>query len=422
MFGINFTLALLGNSGRRQRPARHRPALECLESLQLLSGIAAGPDGNLWLAGGGMIRRLSLDGTATDFALPTLTSRALAITPGPDGNLWFTEADQGFLHFFDGKIGRITPDGTITEFDIPTPHAMYPGSPGGITAGPDGNLWFTEPLGGQIGRITPDGTVTEFPLPAGSADPDGITAGPDGNLWFTEAFQIAGGNKIGRITPDGTVTEFPLPTPNSLGFTEEITAGPDGNLWFPEGQRNQIGRITPDGTLTEFALPTPSFDPMHATPGITAGPDGNVWFTELNPGQVAQITPDGSITEFPLPDRTFPGEITAGPDGNLWFTKSTGSGIGEFTLDGGSPAMERAAVEAVFAGARSDRVEPAVVNRQPARVTVDAASVASGQEAVTATTALPIRVESASPFHRHPGSQAVTQHVAGLSDALAQAW
>ena len=376
MFGINFTLALLGNSGRRQRPARHRPALECLESLQLLSGIAAGPDGNLWLAGGGMIRRLSLDGTATDFALPTLTSRALAITPGPDGNLWFTEADQGFLHFFDGKIGRITPDGTITEFDIPTPHAMYPGSPGGITAGPDGNLWFTEPLGGQIGRIT----------------------------------------------PDGTVTEFPLPTPNSLGFTEEITAGPDGNLWFPEGQRNQIGRITPDGTLTEFALPTPSFDPMHATPGITAGPDGNVWFTELNPGQVAQITPDGSITEFPLPDRTFPGEITAGPDGNLWFTKSTGSGIGEFTLDGGSPAMERAAVEAVFAGARSDRVEPAVVNRQPARVTVDAASVASGQEAVTATTALPIRVESASPFHRHPGSQAVTQHVAGLSDALAQAW
>ena len=38
------------------------------------------------------------------------------------------------------------------------------------------------------------GTVTEFPVPSGS--PVGITAGPDGNLWFTE--QIA--NKIGRIT------------------------------------------------------------------------------------------------------------------------------------------------------------------------------------------------------------------------------
>ena len=35
--------------------------------------------------------------------------------------------------------------------------------------------------------------------------PSGITAGPDGNLWFTEAAAT-----IGRITPAGTVTEFPL--------------------------------------------------------------------------------------------------------------------------------------------------------------------------------------------------------------------
>jgi streptogramin lyase len=34
------------------------------------------------------------------------------------------------------------------------------------------------------------GTITEFPTPAGIS----ITAGPDGNLWFTA------GNMIGRIT------------------------------------------------------------------------------------------------------------------------------------------------------------------------------------------------------------------------------
>src|SRR5438128_620340 len=70
--------------------------------------------------------------------------------------------------------------------------------PRGITAGPDGNLWFTERLGNRIGRITPLGVVTEFS--AGitpSANLQGITAGPDGNLWFTEY----GGNRIGRITP-----------------------------------------------------------------------------------------------------------------------------------------------------------------------------------------------------------------------------
>ncbi len=38
------------------------------------------------------------------------------------------------------------------------------------------------------------GTITEFPVPSGT--PEFITAGPDGNLWFTEF----NGDKIGRIT------------------------------------------------------------------------------------------------------------------------------------------------------------------------------------------------------------------------------
>jgi streptogramin lyase len=41
--------------------------------------------------------------------------------------------------------------GTVREFNVPTASSM----PEGITAGPDGNLWFTEQLAGEIGRITP---------------------------------------------------------------------------------------------------------------------------------------------------------------------------------------------------------------------------------------------------------------------------
>ncbi len=47
------------------------------------------------------------------------------------------------------------------------------------------------------------GTITEFPT---CCDPKFITAGPDGNLWFTEVV----GN-IGRITPTGKITQFPTP-------------------------------------------------------------------------------------------------------------------------------------------------------------------------------------------------------------------
>ena len=45
---------------------------------------------------------------------------------------------------------------------------------------------------GGIGRITTAGVITEFlagstPGFTADRDPDGITAGADGNLWFTES-------------------------------------------------------------------------------------------------------------------------------------------------------------------------------------------------------------------------------------------
>jgi hypothetical protein len=134
----------------------------------------------------------------------------------------------------------------ITEFPLPTPS----NSPYGITAGPDGNLWFTENfLSNKIGRISPSGTITEFPVPTAYGRPEGITPGPDGNLWFTEGSGLpSSGNKIGRISPSGTITEFPVPT--AYGRPEGITPGPDGNLWFTEGSGNKIGRISPSGTIT----------------------------------------------------------------------------------------------------------------------------------------------------------------------------
>jgi virginiamycin B lyase len=125
----------------------------------------------------------------------------------------------------------------------------------GITAGPDGALWFTEcavqqtgncTANGTIGRITSAGAITEFRIKTKNSDPAGITAGPDGNLWFTDS----GTDQIGRLTPAGVVTQFAIPTAGS--FPEGITAGPDGNLWFTEEGANQIGRITPAGVIREF--------------------------------------------------------------------------------------------------------------------------------------------------------------------------
>jgi streptogramin lyase len=262
--------------------------------------------------------------TMTEFPLLTGGRNPAGITAGPDGNVWFAESAGA------GGIGRITPAGTITEFT-----AGISGQVQGITLGPDGNLWFTEPSQEKIGRITPSGTVTEFSVPSGlltSAQPAGIVAGRDGNLWFTIS---SGQGGIGRITPTGTITEF------TSGLTsgskpEGIAAGPDGNLWFTEtANPARIGRITTEGTITEFSAGlTANSKPQ----SITAGPNGNLWFTEeANPGRIGRITTAGAITQYEtgLPTNIRPEGIAAANDGNLYFTEFNNPGeIGKVTTAG----------------------------------------------------------------------------------------
>jgi uncharacterized repeat protein (TIGR01451 family) len=235
------------------------------------------------------------------------------ITAGPDGNLWFVEVGGN-------KVGKITTSGVVTEYKIPTTSS----SPLGITTGPDGNLWFTEGNGNKIGKITTSGVITEYPGSSTYSYPHDITTGPDGNLWFTEQF----GSNIGKITTAGVVTEYPIPTASN---TWGITVGSDGNLWFTEDNDNRIGKITTSGVITEYTIPTSGSVPI----GITAGPDGNLWFAEGNGNKIGKITTAGVFTEYTVPTAgSSPQGITVGPDGNLWFTETGGNKIGTITISG----------------------------------------------------------------------------------------
>jgi streptogramin lyase len=309
-------------------------------------GIAAARDGNLWFteSGASQIGRITPSGTITEFTIPAFTSEPLEITAGPDGNLWFTESsaneigqltpvNTGVLNsitvpanatvttpapnsitFPAGSTipsGFVLPAGTITEFAIGTADS----GASGITAGPDGNLWFTEDFANQIGRITPSGTITEFAIPTYSSFPTEITAGSDGSLWFTEFF----GNQIGRITPTATTLSNPTTVPADATITTPV-----GTI-FPSGSTIPAGTVLPPGTITEFAIPSSDSRPR----GITAGSDGNLWFTEDLADQIGRLTPSGIFTEFPISTvSSIPAAITAGPDGNLWFTEAIGNKIG----------------------------------------------------------------------------------------------
>ena len=182
-------------------------------------------------------------GAVTEYCLPGNDSNYGAMTAGPDGNLWFTDS---------GKIARITPQGVITEFAVPTPPTAIPLP--GIARGPDGNLWFI--AGTTLGRISPQGRVVgAVAMPPRVWYITGLTAAPDGTLWVglstgaSDTDQLT--HEIARVTASGEVIAVALPKP--VAPTGGLVAGADGNLWVAASD-NSIGRITRTGLLTEFAV------------------------------------------------------------------------------------------------------------------------------------------------------------------------
>ena len=373
---------------RRSR-SRHprRPGVEALESRRLLaaitefpaplvptsthpSAITLGPDGNLWFTADGQIARITPTGKTTEFPLPVASQTAFSISPGPGGDLWFT----AFTFNVGGSLGRISTSGQITEYPLAKGHEAS----GNLANGADGHLYFvdyTEPNPTNpfpsfaIGQVGQDGEVVDFPTLPATSNIAGITAGSDGNIWFTAEGAGGGNPSVDRITPTGQIAAFPIPSDgtNNPHFATSITTGPDGALWFVDSDAHTIGRVTTTGQFRVFPLPAvtpapseseingivagpdhalyfidnsganvgrittagnatefPLFPKFHGVNGLTNGPDGAIWLTE-DAGKIGRLTPSGVLTEFPaptVPEPIHPHQITPGPDGAEWFLAS----------------------------------------------------------------------------------------------------
>jgi streptogramin lyase len=241
------------------------------------------------------------------------------LAAGPDGNIWFTEPQQS-------QIVRMTPSGQMSEFPVPA------AAPYQIVAGSDGALWFIAASGPRLGRITLQGAVTFYSLPEDRLSGiGGLAAGADGNLWYTD------GQHVGRVSPAGvaTIYRFPADFPSVDGIPTPLIGGPDGNLWALDLIPGTLWRITPGGAIMHVYISLRSGACCHAI-----GPDHNVWV--IARGDVLVVSASGeTLHDFKLPSANTPVSIACGPDDALWFTEAVREGdgpeqvrIGRVTLDG----------------------------------------------------------------------------------------
>jgi streptogramin lyase len=138
---------------------------------------------------GTAIGSMGLDGTIFNETSTPTYDEPWAIAADSSGNMWFTEAEGS-------AIGEIT-GLNIKEFPLP----MQNTGTYGITI-VNSAIWFTEESG-ALGSLVPSTmTITGF---TGLSATGGITLGPDNNIWFLET------KKIGSIDPaTKTIKELPI--------------------------------------------------------------------------------------------------------------------------------------------------------------------------------------------------------------------
>ena len=282
------------------------------------------------------IARITTSGVVTEFAVPQAAQRHSGIASGPDGNLWFTYQ----------CTCRISPSRIRTDHHGRRRHRRVFRRNGhvrlgrSITTGPDGNLWFTQSTGNRSAGS---------PRPASSpcsrlrAATRAHLAGPDGNCGSPKSVPPDRAHHYGRRRLP--IFPFPLRSdlrdrgrpgrqrlvhrvrsqqdrPHHPGRRRHRVFHPRRSTATPTasrrpGRQSLVRRRRGQQDRAHHARPAPSPSSRSRPPAAAHRHRGRArTATSGSPraagNKIGRITPAGVITEFPIPT---PGSVPVGHHG-----------------------------------------------------------------------------------------------------------
>ena len=330
------------------------------------TGVAVDTAGNLFIAGGQRIRKVSPDGIITTVAgngdpqtryggdggpaTSAQLSVPMDVAVDPAGNLYIADT-------LNQRIRKVSPSGTINtvagngiqglsgDRGFATSAELY--YPQGIAVDSAGNVFATEFT--RVRRISPDGVITTVAGngtqgysgdggPAISAQlhlATSVAADRQGNLLIVDL----DGPRIRKVSADGTIAT--VAGNGQTGFSGDggpatsaamnpgypfiqddgpgggVTVDNSGNLFFADTYNYRIRRISPNGIITtvagngEFGI---SGDGGSAISAKLAEPfdvatdnDGNLFVSDQI-GRIRKISSSGRVTTIAGGGNDFPGD------------------------------------------------------------------------------------------------------------------
>lgn len=269
---------------------------------------------------------LRLGGSAGPDAGRFISARGLAAAP--DGTLYLAESGKGLWVFApDGQlIGVYGTDDLLDAYDV--------------VRAQNGDLFVADYGRNAVARFSADGSFIERWGSAGDADeqfglssPQRIALGPDGDVYAldTRPGLGAASNSVIRFRPDGTfVARISLPDDLSPADLAVDTAG---NIYLAETFGGTVVKISPAGEeLIRIGDPA---DPERFSAGaLDIDRQGNIYLATYSAG-VMKLGPDGTLIAqggaaaapgvTPRPGEfALPNGIVAAPGNVVWVSDNSG--------------------------------------------------------------------------------------------------
>jgi ligand-binding sensor domain-containing protein/signal transduction histidine kinase len=288
---------------RPDTPTTYSPrGLKSYQGMDGVEGLAANPDGSLWVgmifAGRGLGLQRLVQGAWKPFATPEFDGSTLevqALLLDRENALWIGTLKQGIYRIHAGKVDHFrSADGLSSD-------AVYR-----FYEDREGNLWVATSKGIDCFG---DVRVATFSTREGLATPevDAVFAAQDGTVW------VGGADALDAIHQDGMSSVQAgkgLPGNQVTSLLEDHA----GRLWvgvdhtmsiYKNGRFRRIDRS--DGS------------PIGLVVGMTEDVDNNIWVETLGPPKTLSRIKDLKVQEeFPAPQMPAANRVAADAQGGIW--------------------------------------------------------------------------------------------------------
>lgn len=236
--------------------------------------------------------QVTTGGTATAMALGSTAGDAIGgVAAGSDSYLWYTDTNANAIDR-QAPCGAGCPSTTATWA---TSGAISGASLGAITAGPDGNMWFPDAAHGNLDDIAPSAMTSVNTLNiAGGIGNANLAAGTFADGDRAICYGTSSNAAVGCRDLSSSTTSTTNYTLADGGTLTAMAFGPDGVLYVASSLRHVYGLISSGGGSTVALNAGFTYGLSSAGTGMTLdSEDAAVWITE-GTGTLARLQPEST--------------------------------------------------------------------------------------------------------------------------------